>query len=108
MGASDDARSFEAPNRAAAEKMAADLIDDDRFENGNSYSGTIGMADGIQTFVHPKPLTTEQANAWIFGKEVNGEWEDGKAQKWGPAILVNIKSNGNRKRRWYLGAVCSS
>jgi len=106
MGASEDARTFEAPNRAAAEKIAAELMEQDRFENGHEYSGTIGMASGIRTFVHPKPLTDKQAEAFIFGTEARG-WQDAKAEKWGPAILVNVRSNGNRKKRWTLGAMCS-
>ena len=108
MGASEDLREIIAPNREKALELAENLIDDDRFENGHEYSGTIGMANGIQVFVHPKPLTEEQARVWIFGEwdDASGQYKEGKAEKWGPAILVNVVAK-NRKRRWFLGAVCS-
>jgi len=108
MGASEDLREIIAPNRAAAEKLAAEIMEQDRFENGHEYSGTIGMASGVRTFVHPKPLTEDQARVWIFGEwdDASGQYKEGKAEKWGPAILVNVKAK-NRKRRWFLGAVCS-
>lgn len=106
MGASEDVRIFQAPNRAAAEKLAAEIMEQDRYENGHEYSGTIGMANGVQTFTHPKPLTRRQASMFIFGTE-NAHWEDARAQKWGPAILVNVRAEGARKRTWMLGAMCS-
>ena len=63
---------------------------EDLYENGHSYSGGIGMCDGI-TNTRKKFEDEDEAEEWL---------ED-NAQKWGPALLVSTEDD------WIIGAWCS-
>ena len=65
----------------------------DRYENGHSYSGGIGMARGL-TFIDLEVDTEEQATAWL----------DEHCVKWDNALAVKIKGSD----MWIVGAVCSA
>jgi hypothetical protein len=71
--------------------------DNDRYENGHSYSGGLGMASGL-TFV-PKTFATE--------KEAY-EWLCANAQKWEDALAVKITGTDAGTDNWLIGAWCSS
>lgn len=100
MGASSYARIIAAPNEAEALATAREIIADDRVENGCSYSGSIGMAEGVKV-ARVAPMTQEQANDYAF--ETGGPAGDGACRKWGPALLIKLDSG-----HWYLAAVCAS
>ena len=80
----------------------------DRIDNGNSYSGGIGMATGIEFRSQSFPsIQTAQ------------DWLEENAQKWGPALAVTATDNreklwdakanpGFGKPVWVIGAWCSS
>ena len=80
----------------------------DRHENGHSYSGGIGMANGLVFIGKTFPDI-----------QVAQDWLDENAQKWGPALAVTATDNRLRlwndtlnpefdKPVWVIGAVCSS
>lgn len=111
MGAHDGWTTFEAPNHMAALKAAVRIMRDLCHEHGHApYSGHIGTAHGVdRRMCGGPPMSEAQARAFIFGHEdAEGEWVDGVAEKWGPAVLVPIKNKGSRKRKWLLGAVCAT
>lgn len=117
MGCNEDWKIFEAPNEEAARKLAGQIMESDRHENGNSYSGTIGSATGVVVRRERRGkrgilLTRDQAHDLLFGewnKKTGLEISNGIAEKWGPAVLIQIRcAKGSRKARWLLGAKCSS
>ena len=76
----------------------------DRRMNGYSYSGTIGMAPGVD-FVRAEPMTEREAEIYCFGKpdpEDKWGWIDGKARKYDNALLIKLDDG-----RWFIGAECS-
>jgi len=104
MGACTDARTFEAKTPLEAKKASMRIIHEDCHENGHSYSGSIGMASGVH-YCAGQPKSDDAADSFIFGTEDL----EGKAQKWGPAILVEIEPDPQSgARKWMLGAWCSS
>jgi len=64
----------------------------DRYENGHSYSGTIGMAHGLSV-----------TDKWFEEMEDAVEWVSENAQKWEEALAVYVDGEG-----WLIGAWCSS
>ena len=113
MGAHSDSRTFDAPSVAAAIKVAERLMADARYEDGHdAYAGHIGIARGIQHVPTKGPVTIDEARRIAFGRPKPGtggaEWLPGRAEKWGPALLIQITNTGSRKRRWFLGAMCAS
>jgi hypothetical protein len=80
--------------QADIRRRFADAQEQDRYENGHSYSGGIGMASGLR-FV-----------ASSFDDEKNAEdWLVDHAQKWEEALAVRL--NG-KPDEYVIGAWCSS
>jgi hypothetical protein len=75
----------------------AQAQDQDRYENGHSYSGGFGMARGL-SFASKNTFESEQEAEW---------WLDKNCQKWEAAIAVEYL-NEKRKTAWLIGAVCAS
>lgn len=114
MGACDDLRTFRAADASEALRLAEQIIEDDRHENGRSYSGSIGMARGVLLHRAAAALTETEATELILGRWEKDEEtrmlfpaEKPLAEKWGPAILVEFRDERG-DRWWMLGAVCSS
>lgn len=68
----------------------------DRHENGYSYSGSIGMADGL----------LDKTNNVFKNHDEAAEWVLETAEKWGPAIAVRYVEND--EQYIFIGAWCSS
>ena len=108
MGAAFVTRSYNSELTTAQVKLRfADDQDQDRAENGGSYSGGIGMAQGL-VFVDKKFASINAAREWL----------DDNAEKFGPAIAVTAinceektwqgRDNPNyNKKVWLIGALCS-
>lgn len=94
MGSSYNQLTIKAATRKEAETKFAMLQDQDRYENGHSYSGGIGMARGL-AFASETFATKEAAEEWLVDN----------AEKWGPAIAVR---SGDTPNAWIVGAWCSS
>ena len=92
MGANYDDRTYPGTlsEQEVREKFAADQ-DQDRYENGNCYSGGIGMATGI-TFTGEVFPTQEEAHEYLMDA----------AEKWGDALAVRAGDI------WIVGAICAS
>lgn len=71
--------------------------DEDRYENGHSYSGGFGMASGL-LFHGDNTFPTDNAAE---------EYLNGHCQKWDEAIAVKYLADAD-KVRWMIGAVCAS
>lgn len=96
MGANFETMTLSDMDRAGVESRFAAAQDQDRYENGHSYSGGFGMATGLS-------FTDE-----VFtNSDAASEWLDESCQKWGPAIAVMF-SNGDDGKRWMIGAICAS
>jgi len=67
----------------------------DRFENGHSYSGGIGMARGL-AFKSNVFQSDKEADTWLMDH----------AQKWEAAIAVIVRE-GDCKSHFRIGAWCS-
>ena len=71
------------------------IQDQDRFENGHSYSGGFGEANGL--IINDKTFDDiEEAYDWL----------DEHAEKWEAAQCVTAIRDG--KEHWVIGACCSS
>lgn len=97
MGACFDDRFFPGVDRAKAEALFRDEQEVCRYGNGHSYSGGIGMANGV--VFHAKTFNSEKEAA---------DYVMDAAQKWGPAIGVRVMDERGGVRGWYCGAWCSS
>ena len=110
MGACYDDREFKIDTKFSLKKASwigvynSELIrnrfrhvqEDDRYENGVSYSGTIGMADGLE-------FRTDK----LFKSYTDAaDWLQGYAEKWGPAVAVRYILNN--QQYILIGAICSS
>jgi hypothetical protein len=79
MGSTSVFRTFKG-NKEAVEKAFENAQQDDRYENGHSYSGGFGQFTGIE--FHDKEFASRrEAEDYI----------DIKGNKWGPAIAVRFK-----------------
>jgi hypothetical protein len=67
--------------------------DYDRTQNGESYSGGIGMARGLR-FVNRTFPTVNDAEDWLMDN----------AKKWEAALAVRAE----KENMWVIGAWCSS
>jgi hypothetical protein len=88
---------------ATADKEAAKVVfekmqDDDRYENGHSYSGGWGMADGIEFRSEPSFADEDKAYEWIIDV----------AKKWEAAIAVPEIDEYGAHIGYFVGAWCSS
>lgn len=98
MGAAFVSRSFpldKYPDTVSLKKKFIEWQDQDKHENGHSYSGGIGMAEGLQ--INPVTLTS-YADAEDF--------LDNHAKKFGPAIAIKYKYDDGLVY-WMIGAVCA-
>lgn len=95
MGACFDAAFVNTTDKQAAKERFNDLLEQDRFENGHSYSGTIGMCNGVK-------FTDETFDS----PDAAEDWLEENCAKWGPALGVRVKSD--RWDGWFFGAICSS
>lgn len=78
-------------------QLFTEAQEEDRYENGHSYSGGFGMADGIR-FKHDQKFgSIEEAEEWVVDN----------AAKWGPALAVQIIHPDPTKCGWYFGAWCA-
>jgi hypothetical protein len=82
-------------DRAAVTAKFVAAQEQDRYENGHSYSGGIGMADGLE-FRDETFKTVREARDWL----------DANAQKWEEALAVRVE--GEEGKCWLIGAVCAS
>jgi|SRR5580693_2603992 hypothetical protein len=71
--------------------------EDDRYENGHSYSGGFGMADGLQ--FDDKTFTGDAAAS---------EYLQDACKKWECARCVTFVNELTGKSFWMIGAWCSS
>ena len=67
----------------------------DRYENGHSYSGTIGMCDGVS-----KEYVT------IKGRKEAIDWLADNAEKWEEAKIVKVIEE--KESYFLIGGWCSS
>jgi hypothetical protein len=89
--------------RAEVKSIFESAQDQDRYENGHSYSGGFGMASGLK-FVD----RTWQGKELIFETEQDADtWLSENCQKWEEAQAVKFRDK-NGKTQWMIGAWCSS
>jgi hypothetical protein len=84
-----------------------EYIQDCQYESGHGgYSGTFAEARGV--FNSGKTVENrEDARRYLDGYQyAAGEWVDGRAAKWGPAVIVRVEPDDN-KACWVVGANCS-
>lgn len=74
------------------------MQDQDRYENGHSYSGGIGMARGLKILSYPNFINDKDAENWLV--EHCEKWEEAKA--------VQIKDKDGMVGHYIIGAWCSS
>ena len=71
------------------------------------YTGTFAEPNGLQVNM-PTFESREDAKRYVEGYfDDDGQFVDGAAEKWGPAIAVRVEPPGG-KAEWYIGAWCSS
>jgi hypothetical protein len=83
-------------SQAEVEAKFAEIQDQDRYENGHSYSGGIGMANGL-----------EFRSNTFDNIALAQEWLDENAEKWEAALCVKAFKRPNEPV-WVIGAICSS
>lgn len=96
MGACFDAVFVNTTDKVEAGKKLEHILEEDRYENGHSYSGSIGMVDGYKF--------TDKA----FDSPISAEnWLQENAEKWGPALGVRVTTDKGHDG-WFFGAICPS
>ena len=105
MGANDCCGTFEAKNEIEALKRAEELMAEMRHDEGSgAYAGHLGICDGVKVHRAGRLLTENQAYNLAFEDRPKA-----LAEKWGPAILFQVKNvGGSRKRKWFLAGLCAS
>lgn len=100
MGACDAQLIIRARNVKELKDRFETAQDECRHENGHSYSGGIGMANGL-TILKPKKglIFLSQSEAANAAEKL--------AEKWGPAIAAPYMDQ-NGKHAYYIYAICSS
>lgn len=83
--------------RKDIQKQFSEAQEQDRYENGHSYSGGFGMADGLAFRDNPTFPDCAAAEAWLSDN----------AQKWNAAIAVQHATMDGPKM-WLIGAWCAS
>lgn len=97
MGANFNTMSVNASHSTKeVEKLFQQAQEDDRYDNGHSYSGGFGMATGL--VFHPQIFESEQAAK---------EWLVDNCKKWENAIAVLCPSE-KEGQIYLIGAWCSS
>lgn len=97
MGACFNSVKVNTPDRMEAKKRFLEIQETDLLENGHSYSGTIGMANGI--VFKDKTFPTEYSAI---------EYIEDTAEKWGPAVAVRVTDPDEDFDGWVIGAICAS
>jgi hypothetical protein len=69
----------------------------DRFENGHSYSGGIGMANGLRILQAPMFTRDKDADEWLADN----------CEKWEAAKAVPVFGSGGGIHHYRIGAWCS-
>lgn len=82
--------------RNQVEEAFALAQDQDRYENGHSYSGGFGMATGISF----PPVTFRDVRS-------ADDWLDENCVKWEDALCVTY-TTADGVTHWRIGALCSS
>jgi hypothetical protein len=95
MGAEFCLMSVKSEDRKEVKKQFEAEQDRDRYENGHSYSGGFGMADGIE-FTGESFSSYDEAEAHL----------EKVCEKWGPAIAVRFQ-NKKGELNYLIGALCS-
>lgn len=96
MGAEYCTMVVKGQNREEARKQFEQEQENDRYENGHSYSGGLGMAPGLK-------FTGEHFSSY----EEADEYLSSTCEKWEDALAVSYKDeNGNTN--FLIGALCSS
>jgi len=91
MGGAFDRRVYKGNlSREELRKRFAQTQEEDREENGHSYSGSIGMCDGLVISEH-KFDSIEKAEDWLCDH----------TEKWGSAKAVRVGD------MWVVGGWCS-
>lgn len=83
-------------SQAALRKEFLRMQEEDRYENGHSYSGGWGMCDGLEVDSCKVFACVDDSVTWLGDRAV----------KWGPAVAVQAKAKGG-KRVWVLAGTCS-
>ena len=94
MGAALDGRVYKGTKEQASKQWHEDVAQS-QIEDGNSYSGCIGMLSGNIDWRTALVFDNENA-AW--------DWLDEKHRKWSAPIGVQIGFEGER---WLIGGLCS-
>ena len=82
--------------RDDVKKLFADAQDQDRYENGHSYSGGFGMTTGL-TFQNKTFDNYSDAYDWLCEN----------TEKWEAALCVTFKDESGNAQ-WLIGALCAS
>ena len=93
MGANFVTHNYTGTKAQIAEKFRKDQ-EQDRYENGHSYSGGIGMASGLRFESAFEADDEEAAETWL----------DEHCVKWEDAVAVKLKGTEDK---WVIGAVCA-
>ena len=96
MGACYDEMSVQSTDKAKVKSQFEAHQEMDRYENGHSYSGGLGMATGLK---FDNKVFTNEFEASEYLQE--------KCEKWDDAIAVLIRDKNNNEW-YYIGAWCSS
>ena len=84
-------------DRVAVGTKFEDAQDEDRYENGHSYSGGFGMATGLLFSTEPTFPSEDAAYDYL----------NNAAEKWGEAVAIRFRDS-NSKEQWMIGANCAS
>ena len=96
MGAADVGGILRGTEAEACKELLS-LIETSLYEDGHSYSGAIGMVDGITRI---KKHFASVALAY--------EWLEENTEKWGPALVVTAHDSKSDETVFVYGACCSS
>ena len=107
---------FFASNEVSAMSTAEELMEwFQELDGRNAYAGHVGACDGVRREyvpVYELLPTPEEAKEWLFGSYNSAGilLREGFADKFGPAILVQVQSSRDRPldTRWMIGGVCPS
>lgn len=93
MGATDDYRVYEHNDRAKIEKEFRAACEDARYEDGNSYPGTIACFHSIRGWHDRRFATRNEAEEFLLNQ--HSKWEPAEAV----SFLLPAKENKTEKTR---------
>jgi hypothetical protein len=93
MGAEFDCVHYKPSSKATVKKLWKQAVKDDLYDNGHSYSGSIGMLGGDIDWRPEKFGTADEAEAFLAETH----------EKWEPPLAVELEGGG-----WVVGGWCSS